>query len=130
MTGQEPPSTDASLVRSIFESLALKYRLVIDQMEDVIGHPVERIHIIGGGSQNRLLCQFAANATGRSVSAGPAEATAAGNILVQAMALGRVGSHEEMRTIVRDSFEPAEYAPRQDKVWRDALDRFRTVVGG
>ena len=129
-TGQAPPATDASLVRSILESLALKYRLVIDQMEDVIGHPVERIHIIGGGSQNRLLCQFAADATGRPVSAGPAEATATGNILVQAMALKYVGSHEEMRTIVRESFEPAEYVPRQDKAWRDAFDRFRTVLGG
>jgi rhamnulokinase len=128
-TGQVPPATDASLVRSIFESLALKYRLVIDQMEEVVGHPVERIHIIGGGSQNRLLCQFAADATGRPVSAGPAEATAVGNILVQAMALKSVGSHEEMRTVVRDSFEPADYEPRQDKTWRDAFDRFRTVLG-
>ncbi len=128
-TGQAPPDSEASMVRSILESLALKYRLVIDQMEEVVGHPVERIHIIGGGSQNRLLCRFTADATGRPVSAGPAEATAVGNILVQALALKAVGSHEEMRTVVRNSFEPVEYEPRQDSAWRDAYDRFRTIVG-
>jgi rhamnulokinase len=127
-TGQNPPDTEASFIRSILESLALKYRLVIDQMEQVIGHSIERIHIIGGGSRNRLLCQFAADATGRPVSAGPAEATAVGNILVQALALKLVGSHEGMRTIVRDSFEPEEYEPRQDAAWRKAFERFRTVL--
>jgi rhamnulokinase len=128
-TGQAPPLSAASLVRSVFESLALKYRLIIDQMENIVGHPIERVHIIGGGSQNHLLCQFAANATGRAVSAGPAETTAVGNILVQAMALKSVGSHEEMRTIVRDSFDPMDYEPRQDKAWREAFERFRTVLG-
>jgi len=128
-TGQAPPDSEASMVRSILESLALKYRLVIDQMEEVVGHPIARIHIIGGGSQNRLLCRFTADATGRPVSAGPAEATAVGNILVQALALKAVGSHEEMRTVVRNSFEPVEYEPRQDSAWRDAYDRFRTIVG-
>jgi rhamnulokinase len=128
-TGQEPPASEASFIRSILESLALKYRLVIDQLEQTVGHPVERIHVIGGGSQNRLLCQFTADATGRPVSAGPAEATAVGNILVQAMALKLVGSHEEMRTIIRDSFVPRDYDPRQDKAWAEAFDRFRTVLG-
>jgi len=128
-TGQTPPDSEASMIRSILESLALKYRLVIDQMEEVVGHPVERIHVIGGGSQNRLLCRFTADATGRPVSAGPAEATAVGNILVQAMAVKAVGSHEEMRTVVRNSFEPVEYEPRQDNAWRDAYDRFRMIIG-
>jgi rhamnulokinase len=127
-TGQAPPDSEAAFIRSILESLALKYRLVIDQMQEVIGHPVERIHVIGGGSQNRLLCQLTADATGRPVSAGPAEATAVGNILVQAMALNLVKSHEEMRTIVRDSVRPTEYEPRREKTWREAFERFRTVV--
>jgi rhamnulokinase len=128
-TGQVSPGSEAAIIRSVLESLALKYRLVVDQMEEVVGHPVERIHVIGGGSQNRLLCRFTADATGRPVSAGPAEATAIGNILVQAMALKAVGSHEELRAVVRNSFEPLEYEPRQDKAWRDAYDRFRTIVG-
>jgi rhamnulokinase len=127
-TGQAAPDSEASFIRTILESLALKYRLVIDQMEKVVSHPVERIHVIGGGSQNRLLCQFTADATGRPVSAGPAEATAVGNILVQAMALGLVGSHHELRTIVCKSFRPAAYEPRQSSAWRVAFDRFRTVI--
>jgi rhamnulokinase len=85
--------------------------------------------VIGGGSQNRLLCQFTAEATGCPVIAGPAEATAVGNILVQAMALKLVGSLEEMRTIIRDSFVPQEYEPRQDEAWGEAFNRFRTVLG-
>ena len=128
-TGQESPVSEASFIRSILESLALKYRLAIDQLEQAVGHPVERIHVIGGGSQNRLLCQFTADATGRPVSAGPAEATAVGNILVQAMALRLVGSLEEMRTIIRDSFVPRDYEPRRDTAWSEAFDRFRTVLG-
>jgi rhamnulokinase len=128
-TGQQPPATEASVIRSILESLALKYRLLIEQMEGIVGHPVEKIHVIGGGSQNKLLCRFTADAAGRPVSAGPAEATAIGNILVQAMARNEVGSHEALRTIVRDSFEPAGYEPRQDKAWREAFDRFRTILG-
>jgi rhamnulokinase len=128
-TDQTPPASEASFIRSILESLAVKYRLVIDQIEQVTGHPVERIHVIGGGSQNRLLCQFTADATGRPVTAGPAEATAIGNILVQAMALRSVSSHQEMRTIVEDSFEPADYEPRQDKAWLEAFVRFQTVLG-
>ena len=128
-TGQKPPATEASFIRAILESLALKYRLLIEQMEGIVGHPVERIHVIGGGSRNKLLCRFTADATGRPVSAGPAEATAIGNILVQALARKEVGSHEALRTIVRDSFEPAAYEPRGDKAWREAFDRFRTILG-
>ena len=127
-TGQAPPATEASLVRSILESLALKYRLVVEQIEAVVGHPVGRIHVIGGGSRNRLLCQFTADATGRPVSAGPAEATAVGNILVQAMALGLVGSLDELRAVVRESFRPASYEPRQDPAWGAAYGRFRDLA--
>jgi rhamnulokinase len=128
-TGQAPPESEAAFIRAVLESLALKYRVVIDQMERVIGRPIERIHVIGGGSRNGLLCRFAADATGRPVSAGPAEATAVGNILVQAMALGRVRNHEELRAIVRDSFEPKDYEPRDEKAWTAALKRFRDVTG-
>jgi rhamnulokinase len=128
-TGQAPPESEAAFIRAILESLALKYRLVIDQMEQVVGRTIERVHVIGGGSRNGLLCQFTADATGRPVSAGPAEATAVGNILVQAMALGRVRTHEELRTIVRSSFEPMDYEPHEDKAWREAFDRFGTVTG-
>jgi len=127
-TGQKPPESRATLVRSLLESLALKYRLVIDQLRLILGHPIEKIHIIGGGSQNTLLCQFAANATGLPVVAGPAEATAIGNILVQAMAMGRVSSPAEMRATIRESFDLRTYEPAGTAVWEAAYGRFREIL--
>jgi rhamnulokinase len=128
-TGQQLPDSKASFIRSILESLALKYRLVVDEMERVVKRRIKRIHIIGGGSQNRLLCQFTADATGRPVTAGPAEAAAVGNILVQAMALGRIRSHDELRGVVRNSFEFRDYGPREDRSWGEAYGRFRNMLG-
>jgi len=129
-TGQKPPATKGSVVRSLLESLALKYRRVIAELGEIVGHPVERIHVIGGGSRNALLCQLTADATGLPVVAGPAEATAAGNILVQAMAMGRVGSPAEIRSIIRRSFELRTYSPGgSGTAWDEAGSRFRQVCG-
>lgn len=128
-TGQKPPDTKGALVRSLLESLALKYRFVIDQLRHVLGHPIEKVHIIGGGSRNTLLCQLTADATGLPVVAGPAEATAIGNILVQAMATGRVGSPAEIRSIIRDSFELRTFAPSGAvPVWDVASARFQALI--
>jgi rhamnulokinase len=127
-TGQKPPATKGALVRALLESLALKYRRVIDQLRLVLGHPIEKIHVIGGGSRNTLLCQLTADATGLPVVAGPAEATAIGNILVQAMATGRVSSPAEIRAIIRDSFELWTYDPSGSAaVWDAAEARFNAV---
>jgi rhamnulokinase len=128
-TGQAPPASRAAMVRSLFESLALKYRLVIDQLGSILGRPVGKIHVIGGGSRNALLCQFTADATRLPVVAGPAEATAVGNILVQAMALGRVSSPAEMRAIIRDSFKLRTYRPGGTGAdWEAAYSRFRQIL--
>ena len=127
-TGQKPPASRAALVRSLLESLALKYRHVIAQMVFVLGHPVERIHVIGGGSRNDLLCRFTADATGLPVIAGPAEATAVGNILVQAMATGLVASAAEIRAIIRGSFELRTYEPSGKASWDAAYARFRGLL--
>ncbi len=127
-TGQKAPETKAAMVRALLESLALKYRHVIDQLRLVLGHPIERIHIIGGGARNELLCQFTADATGLPVVAGPAEATAVGNILVQAMALGHISSLAEMRAIIRGSFELRTYEPADAASWEAAYSRFREVL--
>jgi len=116
------------MVRALLESLALKYRHVIDQLRLVLGHPIGKIHVIGGGSRNELLCQFTANATGLPVVAGPAEATAVGNILVQAMAMGHVSSLAEMRAIIRGSFELQTYEPADTAAWDAAYSRFRDVL--
>jgi rhamnulokinase len=127
-TGQTPPGSRAAIVRSLLESLALKYRYVIDQLRLVLGHPIEKIHVIGGGSRNDLLCRFTADATGLPVIAGPAEATAIGNILVQAMAMGRVASPAEIRAIIRESFELRTYEPADTAAWDTAYARFRGIL--
>ena len=127
-TGQKAPESKAAMIRALLESLALKYRYVIDQLRLVLGHPIEKIHVIGGGSRNELLCQFTADATGLPVVAGPAEATAVGNILVQAMAMGCVSSPAEMRAIIRESFELRTYEPADTAAWEAAYARFCEIL--
>jgi len=128
-TGQKTPGTRAAMVRSLLESLALKYRQVIGELRRVLGHPIEKIHVIGGGSQNELLCQLTADATGLPVLAGPAEATAIGNILVQAMAVGRLSSPAEIRTIIRRSFDLKSYRPAGLAAdWSAAASRFESIL--
>jgi rhamnulokinase len=126
-TGQSAPASPAAFARCILESLALKYRTTLDQLRRIHAQPIERIHIIGGGSQNSLLCQFTANATGVPVLAGPVEATAVGNLMVQALALGHVRSLAEIRDVVRQSFEPVRYEPQDGPAWDKALERFRDI---
>lgn len=128
-TGQSEPPTRAGTTRSILESLALKYRLTLDELRAVTGKAIDRIHIIGGGSQNRLLCQFTADATGLPVIAGPTEGTAVGNCLVQALALGDVGSLAELRDVVRASVDLARYEPQETAAWGRAGERFRSLLG-
>lgn len=127
--GQRAPETPAEFVRCILESLALKYRLVIDQLRAIYPHSIERIHVIGGGSQNEVLCQFTADAADLPVIAGPAEATAIGNLLVQAMGLGYVKSLAEIRDIVRSSFPVVRYEPQHSSAWESAYERFRELAG-
>jgi rhamnulokinase len=128
-SGQPEPNGPGEFVRCILVSLALKYRLVLDQLRRIYSHPMSRIHVIGGGARNELLCQLTADATGLPVVAGPAEATAIGNLLVQAMALGHVGSHEELREIVRASFPVGHYEPRPAAKWNSLYQRFRELCG-
>lgn len=110
-TGQAVPEDPGSIVRVILESLAARYRRVLESLERLTHRRIEVIHIVGGGSRNRLLNQFTANSTGRRVIAGPAEATAAGNALTQAMGAGAIGSVEEIRAVVRRSFPLEEFVP-------------------
>ncbi|MCC6427690.1 MAG: rhamnulokinase [Phycisphaerales bacterium] len=126
-TRQAPPSSDGAIVRCILESLALKSRLVIDALESLTG-PVRTIHIVGGGAQNALLCQFTADAAARPVLAGPVEATAAGNIMTQMLAQGKAGSLADIRRVLAASFQPTRYDPRNASAWTDALGRLRSLV--
>ena len=128
-TGQRPPQTLAATGRCILESLALKYRWTLDELRRLTGRSIERIHIIGGGSRNEKLCQFTADATNLPVFSGPAEATAIGNIMAQALAMGHVGSVAEIREIVRDSVDMNTYQPDRAAEWDRAYIRFREAVG-
>jgi rhamnulokinase len=110
--GQSAPDGPGELMRSILVSLACKLRGTLDGLEGVTGEPIEVVHLIGGGSQNPLLCQLTADLGGRPVLAGPVEATALGNVLVQARADGRLGSFEELRQAAVASARPVAYEPR------------------
>jgi rhamnulokinase len=127
-TGQQPPETVGSLARLVFESLALKYRLTLERLEELIGRRLATIHIVGGGSQNRLLSQFTADATGRVVIAGPVEATGAGNALMQLIALGELGGIEDGRAVIRTSFRTEAYEPRDTQRWEDAYRGFPGLI--
>ncbi len=127
-TQQPVPETRGAIVRCALESLALKYRWVLDRLEELLSYRLEPIHIIGGGTQNRLLNQLTADATHRSVVAGPIEATAIGNVLMQAIALGHLTSVDEARAVVRHSFKPATYEPRAAAEWDVAYERLSNVM--
>jgi rhamnulokinase len=126
-TKQTAPATHGEFVRCILESLALLYRQTLDEMEEIMGRKLTTLHIVGGGSQNELLNQFSANATGRTVITGPVEATAAGNLLIQAVALGHLKSLDELRCVVRGSFAVTKYKPQDTTAWQAAYDRFRRL---
>ncbi len=132
-TGQAPPASPGEFVRCCLESLALKFRWTMDRLEGFHGGPLRVLHMVGGGTQNRLLCQLTADATQRQVIAGPVEATAAGNILLQGIARGRIGSLAEGRDIIRNSFEIERYEPgASTSEWEQAWQRFtamRTSAG-
>jgi len=123
-SGQQPPATRGEFVRCALESLALKYKTVLEKFEQLRGKPVDVLHIVGGGVQNTLLSQFTANATGKTVIAGPVEATAIGNILVQALATGDISSIEEAREIVKQSYDTVTYEPQETDRWEEVYERF------
>lgn len=125
-TDQPAPATEGEFVRCILESLALLYRHTLEQIEDATGKPIQTLHIVGGGSKNTLLNQFSADATARPVVTGPVEATATGNILIQAIALGHLKDLDELRQVVRDSFQLETYRPRAD--WQPAYERFQKLL--
>jgi rhamnulokinase len=124
-SGQPAPNGVGGTVRCALESLALCYRWVLERLETLTGQRAEVIHIVGGGSQNALLNQFTADACNRPVVAGPVEATAIGNVLVQALGVGVLGSLAEAREVVRRSFDVLTFEPRQPEAWREPYERFR-----
>lgn len=127
-TNQPQPETDGQLIRCVLESLALKYRTVLGWLEELTGESVEVIHVVGGGCQNHLLNQFTASACNRPVIAGPVEATALGNVLVQARAAGAISSLNEIRAVVRASSELKIFEPARGEEWQAASARFHQLL--
>ena len=124
---QPKPETPGQFVRCIFESLALLYGQTLETLERLTGRTIERLHVVGGGSQSKMLNQFAADASGRQVIAGPVEATAIGNLLIQAIATGDIKNHDEMREIVKNSTPTQTYEPQNTPQWRSAIERFNQL---
>ena len=127
-TNQKVPQTKGQILRVALEGIALKYRWVLERLEELTGKHLDPIHIIGGGTQNRFLNQLTANSTGRRVIAGPVEATAIGNLLMQAIALKHLSSLGEAREVVRASFEPEIHEPKRTADWDEAYARLQKVV--
>jgi rhamnulokinase len=126
-TGQFVPQTKGEIARCIYDSLVLKYKFTIKQIESVTGKKIEKLHIIGGGAHNKMLNQLTANALGVPVFAGPTEATAIGNIMLQAKAVGAVNSLAEIREIIFNSFDVTEYPPSPEPDWETAYQRFEAL---
>ncbi|GAA5023579.1 hypothetical protein GCM10025734_80780 [Kitasatospora paranensis] len=123
-TGQTPPADQGAVVRCILESLAIGHRNAVREAAALSGREVAVVHLVGGGSRNELLCRLTADATGLPVIAGPAEATALGNVLVQARAHGIVPDREEMRKLVAESQHLRSYRPRgAESAWASAAAR-------
>lgn len=127
-TGQTVPATDAEFVRCIFESLALRYNEVIQMLTKMAPFPIERLHVIGGGSKNRMLNQFTANAIGMPVIAGPSEATAIGNSMIQARSAGIVSNRWEMRELIAASIQTETFEPQEEATWKKVYEQYLQIV--
>jgi rhamnulokinase len=127
-TNQPVPSNEGEIIRCALESLALRYRVVLNYLEQLVGHHLTTIHMVGGGVQNQLLCQFAADACDRLVVAGPVEATAIGNIMMQAIGCGRINSITEARQLVRASKDIRRYEPRRTSQWEHGYAKLMQIA--
>lgn len=127
-TGQYVPQTEGEIIRCAAQSLAMKFRMVTEAMEDVIGEPLCAVHMVGGGIKDTMVCRFTASATGKKVIAGPVEATSTGNAAVQLMALGKVRDLTEARQIVKNSFPVKTYEPEDADAWNAAYESFKKIA--
>lgn len=127
-TGQVVPQTHGEFIRVIFESLALKYREVLDVFRELSANPIEKLHIIGGGSRNKLLNQFTSNAISLPVVAGPSEASSIGNIMLQAKAAGVISSLQEMRNVISANVQLEYFSPAEAAVWNGAYQKYKVII--
>ncbi len=127
-TGQYVPKTEGEIIRCAAQSLAMKFRMVTEAMEDITGEPLVAVHMVGGGIKDTMVCRFTASATGKKVIAGPVEATSTGNAAVQLMALGKVRDLTEARQIVKNSFPVKTYEPEDADAWNKAYEDFKKIA--
>ncbi|MFV0529503.1 MAG: rhamnulokinase [Lachnospiraceae bacterium] len=127
-TGQYVPQSKAEIVRCINESLALKYRVAVEELQQCTGKVYDTIHLLGGGIQSKLLCQFTANASQKHVVAGPVEATVLGNMLLQWVAKGEIADLKEGRHIIANSPDIASYTAEDGPAWKEAYERFKKIL--
>ncbi len=127
-TGQPVPAARGAFIRAAYESLVFKYRQVVERLEGLTGRRIHTLHVVGGGTRNACLNQWTANATGRRVKTGPAEATAAGNVLMQMVATGRLGGLSEGRALMRASFASETFEPAETGRWNDAYAKFLAIT--
>jgi len=128
LQNQSPPETIGQISRCIFENLSFRYKQVMGQLEEIIGTNIKILQIIGGGSRNQLLNQFTANVLNIPIKAGPSEATAIGNILTQALALGEIINIKDLRRVVRNSFQINDYTPMNNNKWKDAYNMYLAKI--
>ena len=127
-TEQHVPQDKGEIIRCVYESLALKYRWSFERLQAILGKSLDALHIVGGGTRNRMLNQFTANALNKPVLCGPTEATAIGNLMVQAMALGEVRNQNEIRQVVKKSFPTENYLPEATDAWEEAYHKFSKLL--
>jgi rhamnulokinase len=127
-TGQTVPETPAEIARCVFESLSLSYRGVVEDFERITGRSLTTIRVVGGGCLNRFLCQMTADACGREVIAGPVEAAALGNAMVQAVATGHVSNLADGRAALKRSVHYESYSPARGSAWEEAFEQYKAVV--
>jgi sugar (pentulose or hexulose) kinase len=127
-TSQNIPEDEGAIIRCVLESLAFKYREVVDGLQKILNKKIDTLHIVGGGSQNRLLCQLTANATAREVVTGPVEATAAGNIAMQCITQKDISSLSQAREILGNSFNMITYAPSENDEWETAYRKYLNIT--
>jgi sugar (pentulose or hexulose) kinase len=127
-TGQGTPNTVGEIVRCIFDSLALRYRWVVDRIDEMCEERIPAINIVGGGTKEKMLSQFASDACGRPVYTGPVEATALGNIAAQAIALGEIKDIAEAREVIANSTEMGHFEPKDTAMWDEGYERFQKIL--
>jgi rhamnulokinase len=127
-SGQKPVSGIGEIARCIFESLALRFRYDLEKLKYFSGKNIELLHLIGGGAENNLLCQWTADSTGKPVIAGPAETTSQGNLLFQLIAAGEVGDFKEGRQISQKSSKVLNYYPKNISLWDEAYQKYVTII--